>query len=94
MPPKCRLRYQLPGPGTLGTPVTTRVWSMMAPSWLAVKSASMYLTAPWFWQEPKWMCAACGPWVSPYAVTVTARVCAAASYEIVVRPEGCCQPAP
>ena len=28
MPPWCRLRYQLPGPGTLVTPVTTRVWLM------------------------------------------------------------------
>ena len=76
MPPWCRLRYQLPGAGTLVTPLTTRVWSMMSPLASAVKSASMYLTGPWFWQLPRWMCAACGPGVSPAAVTEIVRVCA------------------
>ena len=74
MPPRCRLRYQAPGPGTLLTPVTTRVWLTMFPPASATKSASMYLTGPWLWQLPRWMCAACAPGVRPDAVTETARV--------------------
>jgi hypothetical protein len=53
IPPMCRFRYQLPGPGKLVTPVTTRVWSTMTPLESAMKSGIMYLTAPWSWQLPR-----------------------------------------
>src|SRR5712691_8453763 len=41
--PWCTLRYQVPGPGMLVTPVTTRVWLLTSPLSPAVKSGSMYL---------------------------------------------------
>ena len=68
------LRYQpRAGIGAV-TCVKTRTACTIRPRRLATRSRSMYLTGPWLWQLPRWMWAACGPGVTPLAVTVTVSV--------------------